>query len=148
MTLDILLTLLNVVFGLVLTGIGIEMVNNPPVTDQKKWLYRLLFGLFGCAVIVTTASQSIRSANAQERSRVEADRIEKELSDKVSRSAGKLDAIAQFEQQFLTFVSQQRTAGTNSDAATKAYTAMSLAVLKMAQSPAPAGPSDVHIQIL
>jgi len=66
MTIDTLLTLLNVVWGLFLTGIGIEMVNNPPGNDaKKKWAYRILFGLLGVAVVVTTLLQSSRTAREQ-----------------------------------------------------------------------------------
>lgn len=140
MTVDILLTLLNVIWGLLLTGIGIEMVNNPPTTARKKWIYRTAFLLLGCAVIATTFSQSVGTASEQESARIQAEKTEHDLSDKVSRSAGKLDAIAQFEQQFLTFVSQQRSGTTsNSDTATKA---MALAVMKMAQGSPPAAVSD------
>src|SRR5208283_1142868 len=72
MTTDILLTLLNVIFGLVLTGIGFEMVNNPPGdVPWKKNAYRGLFLLFGAGVIVTTFFQSVRATQEQERLRTE-----------------------------------------------------------------------------
>jgi hypothetical protein len=60
---DTVLTVLNVVWGLILTGIGIEMVNNPPGDVRwKKWFYRILFMVFGSAVIVTTFVQSVPGA--------------------------------------------------------------------------------------
>jgi hypothetical protein len=132
MPLDTVLTLLNVVWGLILTGIGIEMVNNPPDTRAKKWTYRVLFAVFGLAVIVTTAYQSVRNATEQQRLKAEAEKTERELSNKVSEQSGKLDAIAHFESQFLTFVSQ-RPSG---DATTKAYEAMALTIMRTAQGPA------------
>src|SRR5258708_23218143 len=65
-TFDIGLTVLNVVFGLILTGIGIEMVNNPPDTKTKKWVYRILFSVFGIAVVITTFIQSTSNTKRQE----------------------------------------------------------------------------------
>ena len=66
MTSDTLLTLLNVVWSLLLTGIGIEMVNNPPDHDtKKKWVYRILFFALGCAVVATTLVQSSKTATEQ-----------------------------------------------------------------------------------
>jgi len=118
MPLDTVLTLLNVVWGLILSGIGIEMVNNPPGDVRwKKWAYRLLFVLFGVAVIVTTSYQSVRNANEQQQIKAEAQKTEKELSNKVSEQSGKLDAIAHFEGQFLDFVSH-RQRGSGPDGAT------------------------------
>lgn len=150
MPLDTVLTLLNVVWGLVLTGIGIEMVNNPPGDVRwKKWFYRLLFIVFGVAVIATTACQSVRNASEQQHLKTEAQKTEKDLSNKVSEQGGKLDAIAHFEQQFLTFVSQsQRSSGNAPDAQTKAYEAMALSVMKMAQGSGPSSSPDVHLHIL
>jgi len=135
MTTDLLLTVLNVVFGLVLTGIGIEMVNNPPGEIRwKRWAYRILFIVFGIAVVVTTAMQSVRNQSEQERLRKEAAATEIQLSNQVSAQGGKLDAIAHFEQQFLTFVQQRPT----SDAAAKAYETMASAVVKLASGANPA----------
>jgi hypothetical protein len=129
MPLDTVLTLLNVVWGLVLTGIGIEMVNNPPGELRwKRWAYRILFIVFGALVIVTTAVQSARNEGEQSRLRRDAETTERTLSNRVSEEGGKLDAIAHFEQQFLTFVSQQKS-GTSD----KAYEAMATAVMRLAQ---------------
>lgn len=146
MPLDTALTLANVVCGLILTGIGIEMVNNPPGDAAwKKWLYRILFIVFGGAVVATTFFQSVRSSNEQLQLRQNAESRERELSNKVSEQGGKLDAISHFEQQFLTFVSGTRTTGTP-DAAAKAYEAMALTVLKMSQPTQTSQPA--HIVIL
>jgi hypothetical protein len=91
-------------------------------------------------VIVTTAFQSVRSSKEQQHLRDDAQKTEKDLSNKVSEQGGKLDAISHFEQQFLTFVSQSQRAPGSPDAATKAYEAMALAVMKMAQgSPSTTG---------
>jgi hypothetical protein len=141
MTVDIWLTLLNAVWGLVLTGIGIEMVNRPPTDNRKKWLYRIVFMVFGIAVIVTTGVQSVRSANEQQRLQKEAQNTEKDLSNQLSSANGKLDAISHFEGQFLTFVTQQK--GSAPDPAAKAYEAMALTVLKMAQAPSPTAPAGL-----
>lgn len=150
MPFDTVLTLLNVVWGLVLTGIGIEMVNNPPGDVRwKRWFYRVLFIIFGFAVIATTAYQSVRNASEQQQLKADAQKTEKELSNKVSEQGGKLDAIAHFEQQFLTFVSQsQRSSGGAPDAQTKAYEAMALSVMKMAQGSGASSSPDVHLHIL
>jgi hypothetical protein len=147
MPLDTVLTLLNVVWGLVLTGIGIEMVNNPPDVRWKRWVYRILFIVFGIAVIATTAIQSARNTSEQVRLHQEAEGMERQLSNKVSEQGGKLDAIAHFEQQFLSFVAQ-RPSG-SSDATAKAYEAMAATVMRLAQSstsqtpPPPGGRLDI-----
>lgn len=96
MTGEILLTLLNVIFGLVLTGIGIEMVNNPPGEVRwKKNLYRALFGLFGTAVIVTTFFQSVRTANTQEAAKNDARTDQLTNQKQISYMTGKLDTISE-----------------------------------------------------
>jgi hypothetical protein len=131
MRLDFWLTLLNVVFGLGIALIGVEMVNNPPTSSRLKWIYRTLFIVLGVAVVITTAFQSARSSEEQARTKTEADKTERELSNKVSEQGGKLDAITHFEQQFLTFVSQRP--GSTAGSSTRMDEAMALAVIKMAQ---------------
>jgi len=146
MTTDILLTVLNVVWGLILTGIGIEMVNNPPGDDPtKKWLYRSLFGVFGAAVIITTFFQSTRNATEQARLRDEAKTEEGKLSDQLSNANGKLDAIGRFEGQFLALLSQQRS-GT-SDASTRAYMTAILGIMKAAGSGKQPTPKERMLQL-
>lgn len=130
---DIVLTLLNVVSGLALTSIGIEMANNPLDTKAKKWKYRSLFMIFGAAVIATTLAQSIRTAKEQEHARTEA----KQASDAAHQDQlksqttmgymqGTLDAIAKFEAQYL--------AHPISSGSSKEDLTFALAIMKMAQA--------------
>jgi len=148
MSTDTLLTLLNVVFVVLLSGIGVEMVNNPPGEEGwKKWLYRALFAGFGLTIVIVTVVQSARNNAEQDSLRDEAQKRERELSNKVSEQGGKLDAIAHFEQQFLAFVSQQRVGAP--DAQAKAYEAMAMAVMNMAQGPGrPPSWSDTRLAVL
>ena len=88
MTTDTVLTLLNVVWGLMLTGIGIEMVNSPPGNDpKKKWGYRILFCVLGGAVVATTLLQSSRTATEQTAERKQHDNEQGKLE-------GKLDLMS------------------------------------------------------
>jgi len=124
---DILLTLLNVVSGVILTGIGIEMVNNPPGDIRwKKNLYRLLFAVFGCAIIATTFLQSVRTAKEQERLHSEAQQGQIESTGKLNYMQGTLDTIAKFESQFIASHSQ------SPDESTKAAVAAAAQILKAA----------------
>jgi len=145
-TADTLLTLLNAVFGLVLTGIGFEMVHNPPDTTTKKVVYRVLFSVFGGAVLVTTFLQSINNSKRQEQDRREAAQAEKVLIEKLGTANGKLDTIAQFQRQFIDFVSAHP--GSGGSAESKAYQQMAQAILKLAtpiSSTNASNPSERHI---
>lgn len=137
MPMDTVLTVLNVVWGLILTGIGVEMVNNPPGDVQwKKWAYRIVFVVFGFAVIVTTFAQSVRNTNEQRHLSENAQRTENNLSNKVSEQGGKLDAIADLWKQFLASMPAQL----KSAAAWGAYQAMAKATINIAR---PASPMSV-----
>jgi hypothetical protein len=130
MPMDTVLTVLNVVWGLILTGIGVEMVNNPPGDVRwKKWFYRILFMVFGSAVVVTTFVQSVRNANEQRHLWETAQRTESNLSNKVSEQGGKLDAIADLWKQFLASMPAQL----KSAAAWGAYQAMAKATINIAR---------------
>lgn len=146
MTFDIGLTVLNVVFGLILSGIGIEMVNNPPDTKTKKWVYRTLFSVFGIAVVITTFIQSTSNAKRQEQERGGYLHDQAEMREKLGTANGKLDAIASFQTQFIDFVSKHPSGG-SSDEAVKA---MAGAVLRMAQPgvPRPTGAIDVCLALV
>lgn len=137
MPMDTVLTVLNVVWGLILTGIGVEMVNNPPGDVRwKKWAYRIVFMVFGFAVLVTTSAQSVRNTNEQRHLSANAQRTENNLSNKVSEQGGKLDAIADLWKQFLASMPAQL----KSAAAWGAYQAMAKATINIAR---PASPMSV-----
>jgi hypothetical protein len=132
MAVDIVLTLSNVVCGIFLTRIGIEMVNNPPGDVRwKRWMYRIMFSVLGLAVIVITGVQSARNSNQQQQLQREAEKQERDLSIQLSNANAKLDSISKFEAQFLSLVSQRPNV--SPDATTKAFEAMALAVIKTAQ---------------
>ncbi len=96
MTIDILLTLLNVLWGLLLGGTGIEMGNNPPGEVRwKKWLYRGLFTFFGTAVVVTTFAQSVRTAKQQDEARQELHGDQLASQKQISYMSGKLDTVSE-----------------------------------------------------
>src|SRR5229473_1129055 len=111
MTLDTVFTVLNAVWTVLLAGLGIEMVNNPPDVIWKKRLYRGLFVLFGGAVLVTTTIQSVHNSKEQQNLKDEAQKIQTALSNKVSEQGGKLDAIVEFQQQFLSVMSHREASG-------------------------------------
>lgn len=88
MTVDLVLTLLNVFWGLLLILIGVEMVNNPPGDSAKmKWFYRTSFAVLGTAVILTTALQWSRTAGEQTAERTQHDTEQGKLE-------GKLDLVS------------------------------------------------------
>jgi hypothetical protein len=92
-----MLTFVNVASGFVLTGIGFEMVHNPPNNiPWKTWTYRGLFVLFGFSVAVTTVMQSIRNEKAQENERAVYHSDQLLYQANLSQMRGKLDTIAKF----------------------------------------------------
>jgi hypothetical protein len=77
---------------ILLTGIGIEMVNSPPGDDpKKKWVYRILFLVLGVGVVVTTLLQSSRTAGEQIGERKQRDIEQGKLE-------GKLDLVSKLLQ--------------------------------------------------
>jgi hypothetical protein len=133
MNTEIVLTLLNTVWGVVLIGIGIEMVNRPPDTGGKKWMYRTLFGLFGTAVIVTTLIQAVRTENAQKQAREDASKAKDQAhsdqlvsQSKLAYMQGTLDSIAKFVAEYIAHPPKSQPV--------KFDPSWALAVMKMAQS--------------
>lgn len=131
MTTDLLLLVVNLLCAFASGLIGIEMVNTPPGDIRwKKWLYRGLFTVFGTGVIVTTVLLAARNERDKQRLERESIATENNLSNQLSKADGKLDAIGQVMGQFLLTAQQKSVVP---DAAAKAYQAMALAVIKMAQ---------------
>jgi hypothetical protein len=109
-SLDILLTLLNALWGLVLIGIGFEMVNNSPIPEKpwRKPIYRVLFAFFGLAVIVTTGIQAVRTENAQREAANAASKAKDQMhadqlanQSKLGYMQGTLDTISRFVSQYV-----------------------------------------------
>jgi hypothetical protein len=149
-TADLVLAIAVPLVAMLAGWVGVEMSLTPPErqTAEQRRNYRAAFILFMLLAIGLNIWQTARNAKQQNSAKDDYQRKQGELTNKVSEQGGKLDAIAHFEQQFLTFVSQaQRPAGGASDAQTKAYEAMALAVMKMAQGSAPQSPGNVHLQI-
>jgi hypothetical protein len=130
MTVNVLLTVLNAVWGLGLTGIGILMGAKPPSTDGEKRAYKIAFVVLGLAVVVTTTVQTAYSDHEAEAARNDAHKMQEQdhqdqlLSQaKLSYMQGTLDAIAKLEGQNL--------ANLHSENAACVSTAQ--AIMKMAQ---------------
>ncbi len=66
MTVDIILVALQVVVGLLLAGVGIEMANNPPQTRQQKWIYRGIFIVLGIFAVGITIGQAVKTGRDQQ----------------------------------------------------------------------------------
>jgi hypothetical protein len=81
MTKDIILFASSLLFTLALTGVGVEMANNPPTTKGKKWFYRGLFALFGISVLVTSTWGFVRSSAAQNKNDIQIGAMGQQLSD-------------------------------------------------------------------
>jgi hypothetical protein len=144
---DIVLAILVPLVASALGWVGVEMSLTPQegLTHRTRRNYRIAMLLLVLAAVVLSIWQTTRNIGQQNQEKEASQKREGELSNKVSEQGGKLDAIAHFEQQFLAFVSASRSAGTP-DAASKAYEAMALTVLRMAQ-PAASQP-DAHLVIL
>jgi hypothetical protein len=84
---NIVLAMLNAVWGVLLTGIGIEMVNNPPDTATRKRMYRIIFGVLCAALIATTYLQSSKTE-----SELAAERKEHDIEQ--GKLEGKLDDVS------------------------------------------------------
>src|SRR5208282_682208 len=146
-TADLVLAIIVPVIVLAAGWLGVEMGTEEDLSQAKRFWYRLLFIVLGLVAIGLNIWQTSRNVGQQQQVRREADKTEKELSNQLSAANGKLDAISSFEKQFLTFVSEQRP--TSPDAATKAYEALAIAVLKTAQGQTTtSSPPDAHLQIL
>jgi hypothetical protein len=132
-TADLVLAIAVPLVALCAGWVGVEMSLTPPdrLTGKTRFFYRAAFIGLMLAAIGLDIWQTARNAQQQERANTEFQQTQGQLSNKVSEQGGKLDAISHFEQQFLSFVSQQRP--TNPDDSTKAYEAMALTVMKMAQ---------------
>jgi hypothetical protein len=109
------------------------MVNNPPSTNARKWLYRGLFGLFGLAVIGTTFVQSARTANQQEQARNETHADQLTSQKQISYMTGKLDTISEL----LTKYANSAGATPKSD-----FTALAKALAGIAKPDAQARPAS------
>jgi hypothetical protein len=101
MTTDIVLTVLNAVWGVILIGIGFEMVHIPPDTPTKKMMYRILFGIFGSAVIVTTLAQSIHNSRGSQETSRATNQQQLNNQTQLSYVHGQLDTISKFEADYI-----------------------------------------------
>jgi hypothetical protein len=93
---DILLTLLSVVWGLLLTLIGIVMANYPPNVPWKKWLYHGLFSLLFVAVVITTLIQSSRTQREQSAERARHEREQSTERAQHASEQGRLEGKLSF----------------------------------------------------
>jgi hypothetical protein len=66
MNIDIFLQIVFGVLTVFLTGIGVEMANNPPQTDRRKWMYRSAFLVAGIALIGVNSVQAARNTHQQQ----------------------------------------------------------------------------------
>lgn len=124
--------------------VGVEMSLKPPTTSRGKVWYRVVFSVLITAAIVLNIWQTARSSAQQEQIRQEALQTERELSGKLNHSDGKLDAIAQFERQFLEFLNAHQTSN-NSDTTSRAYQSMAQAILRLAKPTASVGEQQRHV---
>lgn len=73
MNIDIILTIAQIIVGLFLAAVGVEMANNPPQTAKQKWMYRSIFIALGILAIGITVGQAINTDRNQ--------RAEKQIAD-------------------------------------------------------------------
>lgn len=107
MVLDISLQIAVFAFTALLTGLGIEMTNNPPARDEssKKWIYRIWFLGLAALLICTSGWQAVRNSNEQKNSekQAETERQKQEERYKTLKSQndqlqGQLSSISNFVQ--------------------------------------------------
>lgn len=146
-TADLVLAIAVPLVALCAGWVGVEMSLTPPdrITPRKRLQYRAAFIVLMLAAIGLNIWQTARNAQQQEQAKTEFQKTQAQLSSKVSEQSGKLDAISHFEQQFLAFVSQQRSS--TPDAQSKAYEAMALTVMRMAQGSASNSTSAQHVHL-
>jgi hypothetical protein len=125
--------------------IGVEMSREKDLSPAKLFWYRATFMIVTGIAIGLNVWQTARNSAQQQQTQRDALKTQGDLSNQLSNANGKLDSISHFEQQFLAFASQQRSA--TPDAAMGANEAMALAVIKMAQTSSAPLPPDAHIQI-
>jgi hypothetical protein len=94
--LDIALQIVSVVLTVLLAAVGIEMANNPPTNNARKWMWRLILIVLGLSLIVVNSWQSVNSADEQAKAKVEASIEQKILEAQYNQVQGKLDTIANF----------------------------------------------------
>jgi hypothetical protein len=107
MTIDIILTVMQVVVGLLLAGVGIEMANNPPQTTKQKWIYRSVFIVLGIFATGITLGQAVKaSRDQQEAKRIGDNERQVAQQDRLERvkEVGNLQGQLQSMQQVLGHV--------------------------------------------
>jgi hypothetical protein len=107
MSIDILLTVAQVVVGLLLAGVGIEMANNPPQTSGKKWTYRVIFIVLGIFAVGITIGQAVKTGRDQQEARTLTDNERRDAQrDRLDRAKeiGNLQGQLQSMQQVLGHV--------------------------------------------
>jgi hypothetical protein len=69
---DILIPVLLIIATLLISGVGIEMANNPPTSRKAKWVYRVIFAVLGLTLCGLAYLQADRAATQQAQARTEA----------------------------------------------------------------------------
>jgi hypothetical protein len=109
MAIDILLTAAQVILGLLLAGVGIEMANSPPETSKHKWIYRSIFIVLGVLATGIAVGQAVNTSRHQqeanrladsERRAAQQDRIDR--AKEVGNLQGQLQSMQQVLGQVLS----------------------------------------------
>lgn len=95
---DTALVVLQTILILALSGIGIEMANNPPTSKRAKWVYRGLFIVVGLLSIVVVYWQSVRSGNEKAEIRREENEQTTHIRSQYEYLTAQLKAIEQYAQ--------------------------------------------------
>ena len=94
MNLDITLPVVFVLVTALMTGVGIEMANNPPTTQRRKWAYRSIFIVLALSLIGVNLWQSVRSGEEQRATEEAGQQAERNTYGELEYLKGQLKSVS------------------------------------------------------
>ncbi len=91
---DTVLSTVSVVITVLMAGVGIEMANNPPTTQRRKWAYRSAFIVLALFLIGVNLWQSVRSGEQQRATEEAGQRAERNTYGELEYLKGQLKSVS------------------------------------------------------
>ncbi len=94
MSLDTFLSTVSVVITVLVAGVGIEMANNPPTTQRRKWACRSAFIVLALFLIGVNLWQSVRSGEQQRATEEAGQQAERKTYGELEYLKGQLKSVS------------------------------------------------------